>query len=33
MKEDKRKMGHEHDDLVARLQSKIQAMMDKPPLA
>ena len=26
-------MGHDHDDLVARLQSKIQAMMDKPPLA
>lgn len=26
-------MGHEHDDLVARLQSKIQALMDKPPAA
>lgn len=31
IKEEKRRMGHDHDDLVARLQGKIQALMDKPP--
>lgn len=27
IKEDKRRMGHEHDEMVAKLQGKIQALI------
>ena len=31
LKDEKRKMGHEHDEMIAKLQGKIQALTDSRP--